>query len=77
MGSLLNFIDEHQAALRWLGGGFVFVAGGAWVVVKVLLKRSRRMTVSASDGSVAAGGDQRNNTITIMQRARRAHGQQR
>jgi hypothetical protein len=46
---MLEWIEQHQAILTWLGGGVATVAGGAWVVVRYTLDRKSASAVQ-TDG---------------------------
>ncbi|HEX2890941.1 hypothetical protein [Vineibacter terrae] len=61
MRGLWKFLkqDKNRAVLGWLGGGLVVVATGAWAVLTFVVKPDTpgKPSVSATCGSVAAGGD--------------------
>ena len=38
---MIEWIEHHREILGWLAGGVATAAGGAWVVVRYLLDRSR------------------------------------
>jgi hypothetical protein len=38
---MIEWIEQHREILGWLAGGMATAAGGAWVVVRYLLDRSR------------------------------------
>jgi hypothetical protein len=79
---LFDWIDQHREILTWLGGGVATAAGGAWVVVRYLLDRSRDKStsnkrsdtrgrasgtaVSTGIGIAAAGGMQVGGNVTIQ-----------
>ena len=69
MEAIWRFITENQRMLSWLGGGVVVLAGGIWTVTKFFLNREKPKPVSAVIG-VAAGRDNRGNTITITNTAK-------
>src|SRR5262245_46305851 len=37
--TLIDWIAQHQETLSWIGGGVATAAGGAWVVVRYMMKR--------------------------------------
>lgn len=53
----------NREVLGWIGGGIVVIGGGAWTVFKFF--SSKKPTVSASNGGVAAGRDVRGANINI------------
>ena len=55
---MIDWIEQHREILGWLAGGVATAAGGAWVVVRYLLDRSR-------DGIASAGGMQIVGNISI------------
>jgi hypothetical protein len=59
---------SNQALFGWIGSGIAVVAGGAWTVLKFAFGKSRvskQPSVTANNGSVAAGRDVTGNTINI------------
>ena len=50
----------NRDALGWIGGGIIVVVGGLWAVIKFI---SKRPSVQATNGGVAAGGDMIGNKI--------------
>ncbi len=48
---------DNRAVLGWIGGGIVVVIGGLWTAFKFFFSKKKEPTVSASNGSVAAGRD--------------------
>jgi hypothetical protein len=57
---------DNRAVLGWIAGG---IFGGGWVVFKFFI--SKKPTVSASNGGVAAGRDIRDNNINTDSRTKR------
>lgn len=45
---MIEWIEQHREILGWLAGGVATAAGGAWVVVRYLLDRSRGGSVPDS-----------------------------
>jgi hypothetical protein len=66
----LDFLkdDSTRTILSWLGGGFVTVVGAGWAIYKFWRskpKHSLEPSVSASNGSISAGRDIRDNKIEL------------
>ena len=47
---MIEWIEQHREILGWLAGGVATAAGGAWVVVRYLLDRSRDGSVPSPSG---------------------------
>jgi hypothetical protein len=71
LASIWAFLQDgsNQATLGWIGGGVVVVVGGLWAVFKFLASERKKdpppptLSVSATNGGVAAGRDIRDNKI--------------
>ena len=60
--------DSTRSILSWLGGGFVTVVTAGWAIYKLRRSKSEhslKPSVSASNGSISAGRDIRDNKIEL------------
>jgi hypothetical protein len=60
--------DSTRSILSWFGGGVVTVVSAAWAIYKLRRSKSEhslRPSVSASNGSISAGRDIRDNKIEL------------
>jgi hypothetical protein len=67
---LPDFLKDEttRSILTWFGGGVATVVGGAWGVYKFSTTKAKpdlKPTVGASNGSVSAGRDIRDNKIEM------------
>jgi hypothetical protein len=77
MATIWAFLTDetNRAVLSWVGGAIVAVAGGVWAAFKFFAEKKLftekkdeggpSLTVTATNGGVAAGGDMHNNKISI------------